>query len=123
MRVHPAFHVSQLKPAKSSPLVPTSKPPPPPRFVDGERVYTVKKLLAARRRGRGYQYLVDWEGYGPEERSWVPARDIMDPELINNFHYEHPDVPGPSGASRGGGGTVTSPDHSFLPIPTCFPVS
>lgn len=48
-RVHPAFHVSQVKPAKESPVVLPSRPPPPPRFIDGGPVYTVRKLLAVRR--------------------------------------------------------------------------
>lgn len=101
LRVHPTFHVSRVKPVQSSAFSQPINPPPPARFIEGGPVFTVRRLLKCRRRGRGYQYLVDWEGYGPEERSWVPARFILDPSLISQFHREHPEQSGhPSGAGR-----------------------
>jgi hypothetical protein len=87
-RVHSAFHVSKIKPVFHSHINPPVPVPPPPRLVDGETTYSVNRILDSRRRGRGFQYLVDWEGYGPEERSWVPARDILDHSLIDDYNRQ-----------------------------------
>jgi hypothetical protein len=87
-RVHSVFHASKIKPVFHSHINPPAPVPPPPRLVDGETTYSVNRILDSRRRGRGFQYLVDWEGYGPEERSWVPARDILDHTLIDDFNRQ-----------------------------------
>ncbi|KAI3355614.1 hypothetical protein L3Q82_018436, partial [Scortum barcoo] len=58
--------------------------PPSPRVVDGGPVCKVKKLLVVRKRGGGRQFLVDWEGYGSEERSWIPTSFIVDDSLIDD---------------------------------------
>ncbi len=87
-RIHPVFHVSKIEPVFRSLLNPPTPVPPPPRLVDGEPTYSVNRILDSRRRGRGFQYLVDWECYGPEERSWVPARDILDHSLIDDYNQQ-----------------------------------
>ena len=87
--VNPA--VVRLMLPRSMRIHPAAPPPPLPRLIDGGLTYTIHRLLQSHRRGRGLQYLVDWKGYGPEERSWVPARHGLDKVAIREFQRHHPD--------------------------------
>lgn len=87
MQVHPTFHVTQIKPVSECALNPPTNLLPPARLIDNHPAFTVRCILDIRRRGQGY--LVDWEGYGPEERSWIPRSFILDPSLIT-FFKDHP---------------------------------
>ncbi len=85
-RISPTFHVSLLK-SFTNPLLPSSSEhevsPPPPEVEVSEAIYRVKEILDSWRRGGRIQYLIDWEGYDPEERSWADKDDILDPSLIS----------------------------------------
>ncbi|KAL0190943.1 hypothetical protein M9458_013641, partial [Cirrhinus mrigala] len=103
-RISPTFHMSLLKPAGrpegGENLEGTAPQGPAPLIIDGEEVYRVSTILDSRRRRGRLQYLVDWEDYGPEERSWVPAEDILDPALTADFHASHPARPAHRGRGR-----------------------
>ena len=75
--------------------------------MDGLLAYTVRHLLEARRVQGTLQFPVDWEGYSPKERTWVPARDILDTELIRDFNQLRGGRPGSAaGAAPRRGATV-----------------
>ncbi|KAK1784236.1 hypothetical protein P4O66_020000 [Electrophorus voltai] len=101
-RINPTFHVPLLKPVHYSPLSAAMTPitPPAPVEIDSEPAYAIPVLLDSQRHNRTLQYLINWEGYGPEEQSWVPIVDVLDPSMLVDFHAAHPDRPDPWGQGR-----------------------
>lgn len=94
MRVHPIFHPSLLKPASND-----ENTPPIPEGISSESPqYEVAAILDSRRVGRSIQYLVDWENYGPNERSWEPRSVLLAdiPQLLHQFHLANPHRPSPT---------------------------
>ena len=54
---------------------------------DSEREYEVQRIVTHRpsRRGNGVEYLVEWCGYGEEERSWEPEGDIWGTQAVAEY--------------------------------------
>ncbi|XP_075430534.1 uncharacterized protein LOC142468183 [Ascaphus truei] len=109
MKIPSVFHVSLLKPVFQSPRFSKNTSPPLPLTIQGQQEYEVQFILDSRISRGGVQYLVHWKGFGPEERSWIPHRDLHAPRLLQAFHHRNPSKPchgRPEVAPEGGGGTV-----------------
>lgn len=83
-RIHPVFHVSLLKPYHCK----GNYQPPPPAFLDddGNAYWTVHDVIEHRDRRVGRKpvrdFLVKWEGFGPEHNSWEPEANLREDELV-----------------------------------------
>jgi transposase InsO family protein len=90
MKIHPVFHVSKLKPMKSSSSIEypdrasSVAPRPPPELIteDGDEEWEVERVVKERtvKRGRNgtkrIEYLVKWLGYPEWEMTWEPASNL-----------------------------------------------
>ena len=105
-RIHPVFHVSQLEPAVPNTVPNRVQPPPGPVELDSDdsddgEQYEIAEILSStynrRFRTCNLRYLVRWTGYEgtEEESSWVSADDVHAQLLIDAFHSQYPDLPGP----------------------------
>jgi hypothetical protein len=86
MKVHPVFHVSLLHPKSVDVFPQQVLVPPHPVKVDDHDEYVVEKIMD-RRVFRGKpQFLVDWKGYPPSERTWEYEANLANcQELLKEF--------------------------------------
>ena len=92
-----------MKPYGEPPDGSRSKDTPVPDIVDNELSYVIAGILDSRWYGgvrqkfpqRFVQYLVSWEGYGPEENSWEPFEVLegTGEEALRDFHQSYPTKP------------------------------
>ncbi|XP_077591559.1 uncharacterized protein LOC144209188 isoform X5 [Stigmatopora nigra] len=106
-------------------LLPALTPaaPAPSPLIDGGPAFLVERVLDVRQRGCDLHYLVEWEGHGPEERSWIPASHFLCPDLIQDFHRDHPRaLRRGSGGPRRGGRSVR-PQTRMVAGGACLPIT
>ena len=85
---YPMYHTAHIKPFvhnddEKYPSHTLAKPGP--IMVDGVEEYTVEKIVAHRKVGRGYQYQVKFVGWGPEHERWIAGWELEDNEAIDLY--------------------------------------
>jgi hypothetical protein len=89
----PTFHISHLH--RHFPndnklfLGPAQHTPKPLVTVDGTTEYFINQIINQRPRGRGYQFLVCWSGYGPEHDLWPPRLELIDTEALAKWEADN----------------------------------
>ncbi|TPX38739.1 hypothetical protein SeLEV6574_g07661, partial [Synchytrium endobioticum] len=68
---------------------------PPPLKLNYEEGFMIEEILDVRRRGRGFEYLIAWEGFGPEDRTLEPRTSLNDDAMLRRWHQSHPEKPSP----------------------------
>lgn len=88
--IHPTFHTSELKRhvANEKELYPSRELQRPGHIVTttGAEEWEIEHILDRRPRGRGFQYLVRWRGYGPEADVWIAGSEVEDTDALEEYN-------------------------------------
>ena len=89
-KIHNVFHAVLLRPYAETEAHGNNFPRPAPELLEGEEVYNVEQILKHRRRGRGYQYYIQWEGYPITEALWESESAFSaDGDTLANYKERH----------------------------------
>ena len=84
------FHATLLRPYKENEVYGANFPEPPPELLEGEEVYEIEMIINHRKRGRGYQYLIKWQGYPISDASWEPETSFSnDGDTLERYKLRH----------------------------------
>ncbi len=84
----PVFHMSEVRPfhPNNDTLFPLcAKHPPPPVTIDGQSEHFLDKIDDERQWHGNMQYLVHWQGEGPEGDLWLPTSELEDCEALDTW--------------------------------------
>ena len=90
-KIHPTFHVSNLRRYLRSEEFVREVQPPPPDLVEGVLEYEAEGILRHKGKGAQRRYLVLWKGYPVTEATWEPAVNLEHaPEVLEEYlHRVH----------------------------------
>ena len=87
--IFPTFHASELKLhiKNDTNLFPDwDHPRPGPVLaVDGLEKHEIQSIIDSLRRGQGWQFLVQWVGFGPEDDEWLNAQTLNDCKALDRW--------------------------------------
>lgn len=63
---------------------------PGPVDVNGVEEFLVDSIIDHRKIGRGYQYLVHFKGFGPEDDRWIAGREMENNEALDIYLKNNP---------------------------------
>ena len=92
MKVHPVFHISQLKLYRRPSDPERTYEKPGPVIVNKEEEFEVDEIINHRKRKRGrktnkIEYLIVWKGYPVHESTWEPEENVKNaPEKIAEYY-------------------------------------
>jgi hypothetical protein len=52
---------------------------------EGLEEYHIEKIIDERKRGHGYQYLMQWSGYSEGDDLWLPQRELENCEALDRW--------------------------------------
>jgi hypothetical protein len=86
--VFPVFHTSEIEPyvENDDELFPSRKlERPGPIITDLGEEHEVTDIIDQRKRGRSYQYLVQWARHGNKDARWLPGQEVTHLDALHNW--------------------------------------
>jgi reverse transcriptase-like protein/integrase-like protein/chromodomain-containing protein/aspartyl protease len=86
MKIHPIFHISLLETASQD-----AEPQDCIEVAD-DTEYEVEQILDTRKHNKERQWLIKWKGYGHEENTWEPIKNLTNCQpLLRQYRQQHPE--------------------------------